>query len=167
MTKVPRGALVLMAAALLVLSSCGHRPLYTFTRQGEVDLSGADTLQGAFSTTQLSPSNATDPHGCQSSVRARPYPNFGYSPKITINGKVFRLALSLPETDDGIGTHSGDAQIRVGENIYNDPSSTVTLRADGSGSVGVHNALDLNATAGGPAVTGTVRWSCHNGAVRS
>lgn len=159
--------MVLLAVALLALSSCGQRPLYNFTRQGTVDLSGADALQGTFSTTQLSNSNATDPHGCQASVRSRPYPNFGYSPRITIDGKPFKLALSLPGTNGGAGTQVANAEIWVGSHVYTDPSSTVTLHADGAGSVTVRNALDLDATAGGSSITGTVRWTCHNGVVRS
>ena len=146
-----------MAGAVLVLSSCGnHSTLYNFTRHGVVDLRGAVTLQGRFSTTEFW---GADPHACAASVHASRYPNFGYGSKIAIDGQSFSLDL-YPKR--GVGTSVGNAVIGVGNDFYVDPSSTITLRADGGGSVSVQDALNVGATTGGPALTGTVRWSCRD-----
>lgn len=158
--------MLLVAAGLLVLASCGQKPLHNFTRHGSVDLTGAVTLQGTFSATELSGSNATDPHGCAASIHSTPYV-IGSDPRVSVDGKAFSLELSMRGVADRVGTHAGYAIVGVGADSYADPAGTISFRADGGGSVTLHDALLLGATAGGPVVSGSVRWSCRDGTVGS
>lgn len=166
MTRPSRAAILLVVAALLCLSSCGQKPLHNFTRHGSVDLTGAVTVQGTFSTTDLSDSQASDPRGCEASIHATPYV-IGFQPPITIDGRQFTLELTVPKTQTRVGTHTGYTIVGVSGDSYADPSSAITFRADGGGSVAVRDALQVGATPGGPVVTGTVRWSCRDGTVGS
>jgi hypothetical protein len=126
----------------------------------QVNFSGADSVQGSFTTTDWAS------FSCSDFAKSSFVWNLGVGPQegmpTTVSGKLINFLVSAPnKMFHGTGTYTDvlPAGVTVEGDDFSGPDSTMTLNSDGSGNVSFTN-MPGSGSVSGQTESGTVTWTC-------
>jgi hypothetical protein len=126
----------------------------------QVNFTGADAVQGSFSTTDW------QIYSCSDFAKSTFAWNLGVGPQegmpTTVGGKLINFLLSVPTSMfHGAGTYSDvmPAGVTTESDDFSGSGSTMTINSDGSGNASF-TSLPGSGSVSGQTESGTVTWTC-------
>ena len=126
----------------------------------QVNFSGMDTVQGAFTATDW------QSFACSDFAKSSFVWNLGIGPQqgapTTVGGKLINFLISAPKTMfHGAGTYTDvlPAGVMAEGDNFSGSDSTMTINSDGSGNASFTN-LPGSGSASGQTESGTMTWTC-------